>query len=103
VTPHLPPILLSPGLVLTEVGTTAKGTPFMKFETSPHVLERQQRLRPEVQVARLSEVVVYVTTSAPAKFVYGYSYTDLSTNTVVSYHGTNGDPEHDNLGDISGL
>jgi hypothetical protein len=102
-TPHLPPILLSPGLVLSEVGTTSKGTPFMKFETSPHVLDRHARLPVHEQTPRLSEVVVYVTTTAPAKFVYGYSYTDLTTKTVVSYHGTTGDPEHDRLGEISGM
>lgn len=90
----LPPILKVPGLQLVAMGTTEKGHPFFKFATvGGH----------GSNFMRLQEVVLYVTSDKPVKLKYAYSIYDETTRSLTSYHGTNGDPERDTLGDITGV
>lgn len=87
-TPHIPPILATPGLRLVDVGTTESGTPYFMFHA------RRGPIR---------EVVVYMRTEHPTRFVYGYAIRDNTTRTETAYHGIYGDPELDELGELEGI
>lgn len=87
--PEIPPILeQAKGMHVTRVGTTPRGHPFVVLR-SP---------RGEVR-----ELIITVTTSDPATWLFGYVIKDHKTKTMHSYHGPYGDPDRDEPGNLSGF
>jgi len=87
--PPIPPILEhAKGMHVTRIGTTDDGHPFVVLR-SP---------RGEVR-----ELIITVTTSHPASWMYGYVIKDHETKTMHSYHGPFGDPERDLPGQLAGF
>ena len=82
----LPPVLLSPGLKLIEIGEDDKGA-YLKFAAMR---------------GRVRMVTCYLLADGPIRWEYAYAIYDPSTKTVVSYQGRHGDPGKDKRIDMRG-
>lgn len=86
---YLPPIFKTPGLRFVGIGQTERGNSYLKFTSYNDGHEQS--------------VNVFIITDQPTKFTYGYTLWDKQAKAVVTYHGHYGDPERDQIGDITGV
>lgn len=82
----LPPILLTPGLRLIEMGTNRQGT-YLKFGVDNNDVR---------------EITIYMISPGPTTWKYVYSMWDEATRTVITYRGKHGDPTKDRRVGIRG-
>lgn len=85
--PRVPPIFRDAGLRVVEIGQR-DGSPYLLLEA---------------RSGRVRRLVVYLQSSEPGHWMYGYEVYDRATRTKVTYLGDHGDPELDERTELDGL
>jgi hypothetical protein len=84
----LPPIMRNSLLRVRRMGVTNDGHPYILLTA---------------RYGHIRRLVVYLSTDRPAEWQFGYEVYDPDTRSRISYIGTHGDPDQDEIHDLEGV